>query len=123
MFELSDVLSFRRIYEGIIAYDAFIYKQEKNCYYFETPLVLGRKEIVLDFVMGRNDSRYIDFCSNQSDSCTTLMYFVNTKSSLIKANISVLQSTPTVNRLRFPFIPKENYTICFYTPNISAVNI
>lgn len=32
MYEENDVLAYKRIYEGIIAYDALVSKQELNCY-------------------------------------------------------------------------------------------
>ena len=78
MFELSDVLSYKRVYEGIIEYDAFTSRHEQNCYYFETPLVVGHKDIVLDFVMGKNDTEFIDYCTKQKEQCITLSYKITT---------------------------------------------
>ena len=55
MHEENDALAYKKIYEGIIVYDAFVSKQELNCYTYESPMLLGRKDITLDFVFSKNN--------------------------------------------------------------------
>lgn len=54
MYQENDSLAYQRLYEGIIVYDAFVSKQEVNCYYYDSPMLVGRKDIVIDFVFSKD---------------------------------------------------------------------
>lgn len=47
----NDALSYAKLYEGIILYDAFSTKNEYNCYYYQTGFLLGHKKIKVDLVI------------------------------------------------------------------------
>ncbi len=70
-----------------------------NCYTYETPMLVGRKDLMIDFVLGKN--QVIDSTNCQaSNSCFKLEYKAMTKDNIVKSSIELLKSNSTAYRIK-----------------------
>lgn len=93
-----------------------------NCYTYSSPMLVGTKDLIIDFVFSKN--RLLDESNCQkTNTCFSLQYKATTVNNIIKSSIEVIKANSTAYRLKVQFVPLENYTICFHTPNVSALNL
>jgi hypothetical protein len=85
-------------------------------------MLVGAKDIIVDFVFSKN--RLLDSPNCQkTNTCFSLQYKATAVNSMIVSSMEAIKANSTAYRLKIQFVPLENYTICFYTPNISALNL
>ncbi len=85
-------------------------------------MLLGRKDITIDFVLSRNIKINTPNCE-ASNSCLNLQYKAMAKDSIVKSSLSLLPSNGTAYRVKAEFVARQNYTFCFHTPNTSILNM
>ncbi len=52
-----------------------------------------------------------------------MLYTATTEGSTISSELHLIHSDFPTYRLTIDFLPAHNYTICFYSPNDTAVNL